>query len=328
MEFSKADSTFEKDFNLLQLFYCFYCKSPSKDKYNSSKLRKIICKTEAYCISSKTFDQNINELNEKIRSGNAYFSNPAFQSPNFLSSTSSSHSQIFYRRLPFCLNLTGQEYKEQKESETLQKSREKLYNIFFKQASLPPTFQSYIFEIRNFYMPPFFTPLFVGIVGSLKKEKTSWESFRKNALEISEIFYSENHPEINEFIPEAKDMRVSLYNFWLELHFPDELFNLIEKYEEIIKTNNDPLLSHNLTVFMSKFQQLNFLTRTGQKKFLLYMDDLLQQYLNTPLIDPDTCSLRDIDLSREFFNSLVAIQSSEQEYLHLYSKIHNSITQK
>lgn len=306
----KNEYTYESEFRLLQIFANFSQLSDSQEGFfNSTKLRRLISNSDSPCISLKTFDKNIQLLNSRI--SNDTKENPVFQTCAKFKNQPL-HADIFYRRLPLCLCCDLSEktlFNKQDTDDSVIKFYEKLNRILRLNASAPS--HIYTFDIHNLYMPPFFTPLFIGIVGSLKKEKSSWKSFRESALEISEAFYNENHSEINQFLPDDFDNRNDLYTYWLEIHFPDPLFDLLSEFDKIISSGIDPILSHNLNCLASSLSDDIFLTRIKTKDFLQHLKDVLDLYLNTPMINPATLERRNIDIFEEYKNSLQEAHTKE-----------------
>lgn len=320
--FELSSTLCEQDFKNLQLFHMYYFKWNAS--YNSSKLRTLIDKAEVPCISTKTFDSNLKLINIGIRDiiTGKRNSNPVYLPaiPDTL------YSQFFYCRLCYCLLLEGNELKYQVEEQVLKKSREKIQTIVsadsllrdcdWNTSNVSP--HDYIFDIHKFNMPPFFAPLFVGIVGSVKKGKNSWLSFKKSVLYIAESFYLEEHHDINQFLPDDKEVRRSLYNYWIEAYYSDEAFNFVEELTKITQKYDDPIFSYNLRLLIGNLSELVFLTTSGRKSFCEYMHKILDQYLNTPLIDPHTGKLRNIDLFNEFEYARSTIQNLEKKSLCEY----------
>lgn len=308
--------TCTKEFSLLQSFIKFFNCSDSQDKYlNSTDIRRLIDCADIPCISTKTFDSDIRLLNEKLQP-NKTNRNPVYQTL-LDSETLPLHTCVFYHRLPLCLNLNlyGQElYNEQPEDNEQKEYREKLNSLLGIQFTNPSPTNTYTFDIRNFDMPPFFAPLFVGIIGSLKKEKTSWQSFRKNTLEISDSFCNVNHTEINQFLPDSTDVRRDLYTYWLELYFSDELFDLISEFDKLIH-GNDRILSHNLNIMANILSQELFLTRINQEKFLQHMKTKLELYLNTSLVNLNTKEPNNLDLFNEYSQASQKYHTEENNLL-------------
>ncbi len=292
---------YTKEFSLLQSFSkSFNCSDAQDKRLNSTKIRHLIDCADVPCISTKTFDANIRLLNEKLPCNKANI-NPARQ-PQLRLNDMPLHTYVFYQRLPFCLNLNSYEeelYTKEVENSEQKEHRQKLNLILGLESTKSSPYYFYTFDIHNYYMPPFFAPLFVGILDSLKKEKTSWQSFRKSTLDIADFFCNENHPEVNQFLPENADIRRELYTYWLELYFPDELFDLISEFDKIIH-GNDRILSYNLNIMTDSLSNELFLTRINQEKFLQHMKSKLELYLNTPLANPTIDESKDWTLCKEY----------------------------
>lgn len=310
----KNEYTYESEFRLLQIFANFSQLSNSQEGFfNSTKLRRLISNSDSPCISLKTFDKNIRLLNSRI--SNDTRENPVFQTCTKFKNQPL-HTDIFYRRLPLCLcfNLNGKPlFNKQDTDDSVIKSYKKLNHILSLDTPVPS--HIYTFDIHNLNMPPFFAPLFIGIVGSLKKEKSSWRSFRKTALEISEAFYNENHSEINQYLPDKDDSRKNLYTYWLEIHFPDQLFNLLSEFDKIINSGIDPTLSHNLDCLAPALSDDIFLTRIKTIDFFQHLKDVLNLYLNTPMVNPATLERRNIDILEEYKKSLQ--EAHTEEAIHI-----------
>lgn len=311
---TEKEYTFDEDFRFIQSFsYYFHHEYSETVFFNSTKLRRLISNSDSPCISLKTFDKNIRLLNSRI--SNDTRENPVFQTCAKFKNQPL-HTDIFYRRLPLCLCFDLSEknlFNKQDTDDSVIKFYEKLNRILSLDTSAPS--HIYTFDIHNLYMPPFFAPLFIGIVGSLKKEKSSWRSFRKTALEISEAFYNENHSEINQYLPDKDDSRKNLYTYWLEIHFPDQLFNLLSEFNKIINSGIDPILSHNLNCLAPALSDDIFLTRIKTIDFFQHLKDVLNLYLNTPMINPATLERRNIDIFEEYKKSLQ--EAHTEEAIHI-----------
>ena len=289
--------TYDNELKLLQLFSNLFHSTDTEDAFlNSTKLRHIINNSDTPCISLKTFDEGIHLLNKKFSTRTS--ENPVFQNYAEFKNLPL-HTDVFYLRLPLCL--------------CFDLNRKVLFNKHETDDAAPSHIHT--FDIHNLYVPPFLAPLFVGIIGSLKKEKSSWRSFRKTVLEISESFYNENHLEINQYLPEAADIRKDLYTYWLEIHFPDPLFDLLAEFDKIITSGIDPMLSHNLQYLASTLSEEIFLTRIKTNDIFQKLKDILELYLTTPMIDPKTLELRNLDLFKEYETTLQ--KSRTEEILHI-----------
>ena len=318
----KNKYTYDKEFKLLQAFANFsLLVNPQKEHFNSTKLRHLINDSDVQCISLKTFDQGIRLLNEKFSTITS--TNPVFLKHSELNGLPL-HTRVFYQRLPLCLCLpmSSQElYDKQLITDEQKEKKERLDSLLGLSPSNDSTAYAYTFDIHNFDMSPFFAPLFIGIIGSLSKEKSTWKKFRENALVISEAFYNENHSEINQYLPENADMRIDLYDYWLEIHFSDKLFNLLSKFDDIINNGNDRTLSFNLNILADGLSEDIFLTRVNQNIFLQHIDKTLKLYLDTPMIDPTTHKPRKLDLLKEYETALQKIRTEEIWLIQkLYSK--------
>ena len=289
------------EFKFLQSFKEYFFHVDSKEELlNSTKIRHLIDCSDIPCISTKTFDSSIRILNKELQN-NKTIINPAFQTP-LTSKPLPLHTKVFYHRLPFFLNLNLYElelYNKQPQDIAQKNYREKLNLLLGLQFSDPSPIYTYTFDIHKFYMPPFFAPLFVGVIGSLSKEKQGWQKFRESTLLISDSFCNENHPEINKFLPKSTDVRNDLYTYWLELYFSDTLFNLISEFDELMHVN-DVILSHNINIMTNSLSQEQFFTRINQEKFLQHMKTKLKLYRKTPLVNPITNELSNLDLCEEY----------------------------
>lgn len=311
---TEKEYTFDEDFRFIQSFSYYFHRDYSETVFfNSTKLRRLISNSDSPCITLKTFDKNIRLLNSRISSDTR--KNPVFQTCAKFKNQPL-HTDIFYRRLPLCLCFDLSEktlFNKQDTDDSVIKFYEKLNRILSLDTSAPS--HIYTFDIHNLYMPPFFAPLFIGIVGSLKKEKSSWKSFRKSALEISEAFYNEKHLEINQFLPDDFEIRNDLYIYWLELHFPDQLFNLLSEFDKIISSGIDPILSHNLNCLAPALSDDIFLTRIKTIDFFQHLKDVLNLYLNTPMVNPATLERKNIDIFEEYKKSLQ--EAHTEEAIHI-----------
>lgn len=311
---AEKEYTFDNDFRLIQSFSYYFPRDYSETVFfNSTKLRRLISNSDSPCISLKTFDENIRLINSRIP--NNASENPVFRTYAKFKNQPL-HTDIFYRRLPLCLcfDLNGKTlFNKQDTDDSVIKSHEKLNHILGLDTPVPS--HIYTFDIHNLNMPPFFAPLFIGIVGSLKKEKSSWRSFRKTALEISEAFYNENHSEINQYLPDKDDSRKNLYTYWLEIHFPDQLFNLLSEFDKIINSGIDLILSHNLNCLAPALSDDIFLTRIKTIDFFQHLKDVLDLFLNTPMINSETLERRNIDIFEEYKKSLQ--EAHTEEAIHI-----------
>ncbi len=288
---------YNKDFELLQSF-AKYSNLNSKF-FNSTDLRRFVNNEEGVCSTLKTFDKGIRILNEKL-SYNTPCKNPIFQKPSEIYATPL-HANVFYTRLSSCLNIKlddGQKSSAEKNSSLL---NEQIFSDSFAH--------TYIFDIHKFYMPPFFTPLFIGIVCSVTKGNISWEKFRKNVLSISESFYYINHKEISSFLPPESEM-MDLYEYWLELHFPNELYNFINDLDKAMNSS-DRILSYNLNFIADALAKDLFFFRITQKSFLKQFGETLKDYQNTPLVDPTTMKPNNFDLIQGY-NEMAALYHNKE----------------
>ena len=318
----KNKYTYDNDIKLLQTFStCLQISNQQEGLFNSTNLRNLIDVSDVQCISLKTFDQGIRLINKKLSTSTS--KNPVFLKQSELNSLPL-HTRVFYQRLPLCLcfSMSNQElYNKQPVSNEPKEKEEKLDSLLgFSHPSDGSTSHAYTFDIHNFHMPPLLAPLFIGIIGSLSKEKSTWKKFRKTALEISEAFYNEKHPEINLFLPKDADKRMDLYDYWLDIHFPDELFNLLSKFDNIINDGHDRILSYNLNILADELSQDIFLTRINQNMFLQHIAKTLELYLTTPMVDPTTLKPRDLDLLKEHDS---AFQKFRVEEICLLQNLHS-----
>lgn len=316
----KDEYSYYNELKFFQLYATSFLPANSIDKqthdklFNSTKIRHLLDSTDSSAISLKTYDAGINSLNINLPH-KTISANPIFQNPSEKNDTSL-HTCIFFQRLAFCLNLNLYEktlYNKQPKNEEVTESRKHLHSLL-NLSIAEEFFCQYTFDIHNFYMPPLFVPLFVGIVGSLKKEKSSWKSFRENVLNISESFYLGNYQEIIAFIPNDDAARKDLWTYWIELYFPDDLYNLIEKFDNLIH-NNDRILAYNLNYLVDKLANDIFFTRIDLKNFINHLDIKLDQYLSTPLVDPITLKHNNLDLCKEYWESSCKFHAREMACL-------------
>lgn len=313
--------TYENEFGLLQSFMDFFyiTTDSEKDFFNSTQLRRLIDDSDIPCISLKTFDTGIRLINEKLN----ITKNPLLTQSELNSSPL--HTRVFYQRLPscLCLPMSSQKLYDKKLKD---KKHKEIIDLLLVLHTSNFSSYTYTFDIHKFCMPPFLAPLFIGIIGSLKKGKKSWKNFRESVLEIIEAFYNGNSynekpPKINQFLPENADTRMDLYTYWLEIHFPDELFSLLSKFDKIINNDNDRILSYNLKILADGLFKDIFLTRNKQNGFLQHIAQTLESYLNTPMIDPITFEPKRPDLCEECESSLRKFHTEEIILIQeLYSK--------
>lgn len=328
---------FIEDFKLLNLFNNYYYKYFNEDLYyTSSKLRAMIDKEDFPCITLKTYDSGIKLLNSELNFANNWKEhniNLACQSID-QSKIIPLHTRIFFQRLPSCFNLFEKELYEYKGEAEEHKHHREIFNkkfgfledqyIFPENNGSAISSYNYAFKIQKHKMPPFFAPLFIGIVGSLKKEKTNWKNFREHALNLAEEFYKEEYQKINVFIPNDENKRKSLYTYWLELFYPDELFNLITEIDKMIFQHSDLIFSYNLCILSDAISYVPFLTRIGTKMFCQWINITISDYKKTPTIDSDTGKLQNIDLFTKFDKIRCYIQNYESNILRTYRHELNS----
>lgn len=327
---TNIESLIIEDLKLLSSFNEYYQKNCDEGScYTPSKLRTMIEKAEVPCISSKTYDSGIKLLNNELdylNNWKYHNSNPVYESIDRSEKEKKPlHTQIFFQRLPHCLLLFGQELYKYKKEDEVSKQQTETFNRAFGLHKFQDNNSSYnsphdyILRIQQFKMPPFFAPIFIGIVGALKKEKTNWKTFRNHALGLAEDFYNEGDKSINIFLSKDKDTRESLYAYWLELFYPDELFALFENISEMTIHASDPIISYNLYILSSSLSGILFLTRTGIKMFCQDFGNTLLEYRRTPMIDPDTGKSRNIDLYKELMKKSYQIQNYEANILQIIS---------
>lgn len=275
-----TEYTYAIDFELIKAFTnYFYNAYSAKDSVNSSKLRRILAEPDSACLSTKTYDDHIKLLNKQL--------NPALQSNPELK-TQPLHTTVFYKRLPFflCFDLYGAAlYGEESPNDTDIESR-KNPNSLLNLHNYNPASCLYPIDIHKLYMPSFFAPLFIGVIGGLSKEKSSWNNFKKNVLEISTEFiqdsteFNQKCPdkkiEINKYLPKEDTVRNDLYTYWLEIHFPDELFDLLKTSENIINHEIDRIFAYNLSILVSTLSNDIFLTRIKAKEFWQNLGNIIK----------------------------------------------------
>lgn len=308
---SEEITEYGKDFELLKSFVS-YNNRKCNEVFNSTDLRRFMFDQSgnSFITSDKTYDKGIRILKEKF-SCDTIGKNPVFQKPSEY--TIPLHTYVFNTRLASCLNINCSKlYTKQELPDDLRLSSKKIASLVNAENFSVPFSHTFVFDIHNYNMPPFFVPLFVGIVCSLTKNlpkienvccnkpkiKNVLNNFRTTVLSISESFYYTEHKNINRFLPEKKEL-LNLYTYWLELYFPDELFIFIEEQRNVIFSNNYTL-SRNLIIIINKFAEEWFLNRIDQKSFLEQYQTLVTEYLRTPSFDTATNSLNNFDLIQKY----------------------------
>lgn len=330
INFDTEDSTLLQDMELLQLSLKYFVDSNWKQTDNSSKLRHFISTTEPYYLSLTTYDNNIKLLNKElndIKDGKQYFSNPVFMDIKSASSTPPLNTRIFYNRLYFYLTQNGQNlFKEQTLNDEQKKHRELLNTFLNKrlkqydeqltnlQTDNGISIHDYIFDIKLLEIIPPFSPLFFGIVGSLGKTK-NWKNFKENARFISNHFYADYCNKSDELSELHHDNGSSLYSYWLDILFPDELFDLTLEFDRIIHQATDPFgssLRYNLNLLAGEFPKIIFLTRIGQKNFYQHIKETVDEYLHSTLVNST------VDIFDEFTNARNTIDNNENDFFISY----------
>lgn len=275
-----TEYTYAIEFELIKTFTDYFYKAyTAKNSVNSSKLRRILADSDSACLSTRTYDDHIKLLNKQL--------NPVFQF-NSKSKIQPLHTTVFYKRLPFflCFDLYGAAlYREEPPNDTDIESR-KTPNSLLNLHNYNPASCLYPIDIHKLYMPSFFAPLFIGVIGGLSKEKSSWRSFRENVLEISAEFiqnsteFNQKCPdikiEINKYLPKEDKEREVLYTYWLEKHFPDELFDILITSEDIINHGTDRIFAYNLSILVSNLSNDLFLTRIRAKEFWQNLGNIIK----------------------------------------------------
>lgn len=265
LNFDTEDASLARDIELLELTQKYF--SNNKEwVYTSSKLRHILDNVRYPAVSLKTFDKGVKILNENLNR-----KNPASDIQS-ISATYPIHTYVFYKRL--YIYLIGKE-----------QSLLNCGNINYISNTPFPPYYGHIFDIRKPRVSPSFSPLFVGLIGSLNKEK-DWRKLKENTLLIAQGFYADDYQQLDKFYPSYQDNGETLYKYWLDVLFPDELFDLTLKIEQkIIQTYETLLfdLRHNLYLLAESLINVMFKTRTGQKEFYQHMSNKLNEYTNSSI---------------------------------------------
>ena len=307
MNYNAEDPTLTQDIKFLLLSQKYFFNKQAWI-YNSSDLRHFIKETDYTAISLTTYDKYINILNEK-------FTFPAcvdvYPKPSRSKPKSELHTQVFYTHLYTYLTKIGQNlHKKQTISNAQQEHFEKNDNFASQSYNTPNLLPyNYAFEIKQLKMSPSFSPLFVGLIGSLGKEK-NWRRFKESVLNIADVFYIDEYKKFSEFYPLYQDNGKALYTYWLDILFPDELFDLtLEIDQRIISTYGTLQFSdeHNLHLLAGYLSDVMFKTRTRQKEYYQYVSDRLNDYLNSP-----------IELSNDFIKTRDKIINFENDIFHRY----------
>ena len=297
IRFDAEDSTISQDITLYQLSYRLFFNN-QEDTYDSSKIRHLIDNVAYPSISLKTYDTHIKSLNEKLNE-EIYFQNPANIDVKHGFSASPLHTQVFYRRLYIYLTSIKQNLFDERTANTDQREHLERMDSFLKPRiqqygggdyitcqphntlTLMP--YDYSFNIKNFKMAPLCSPLFVGLVGSISKEN-DWKNLKKNSLELASEFYRNEYQEFTEDISLNQDKLKELCAYCQDVLFPDELYELTLKFDQIIQETYGTFafdLRHNLYLLAESFPNIRLITRTGQKNFYQHVSNTVGDYYNS-----------------------------------------------
>lgn len=326
ISFDAEDSTISQDITLFQLSYILFFNNQG-DTYDSSKIRHHIENVVYSTISLKTYDTHIKSLNEKLNKS-IYFQNPVNIDVKHDFSASPLHTQVFYRRLYIYLTSIGQNLFDERTANTDQREHLEKMDSFLKTriqhysggdyiACQPyntpiPMPYDYSLNIKNLKMAPACSPLFVGLVGSISKEN-DWKNLKKNSLELASELYRNEYQEFTKHFSLNQDKMEELYIYCLDMLFPDELYELVLKFDQIIHKTYDTLafdLRHNLNLLAESFPDIRFITRTGQKTFYQYISNTIDEYYNSY-----PCNSQ-INIFDEFTNAWETIAHLEKDLLN------------
>lgn len=269
--------------------------------YTISNLKHFL--DDEYCprppVSQTTFNKGLRILNKKLC--RKTLGDPINKNMASIPTTSPIHTQIFYNRLFTYLFNKGQ-------------SLLNYVNTGYTSNMPSPFFSDNYFGSKNeeFLISPSFTPLFVGLIGSLSKEK-DWRKLKDNTLSIARGFYTDAYKETEEsgiFNPNYHDGCRNLYKYWLDILFPDELFDLTLKFEQIIYQTYETMffdLRHNLYLLSDKLPNIIFKSRIGQRRFYCYMTNKLDEFLDFP-------RNYQINLTNEFAYAQITIHIYEDSF--------------
>ena len=299
ISFDAEDTLLTEDIKLLNLTQEFF--SNNKEwVYTSSKLRHILDNVRYPAVSLKTFDKGIKILNENLNRKNLASDIQA------ISAMYPIHTYVFYKRLYIYLIGKGQ-------------SLLNCGNIAYTTNTPFPPYYGHIFDIRKSRVSPSFSPLFVGLIGSIRKEK-DWRKLKENTLQIACGFYTDDYQELDKFYPSYQDNGETLYTYWLDALFPDELFDLTLKIEQKIIQSYETILfdlKHNLYLLTESLIYVMFKTRTGQKEFYQHMSNKLDEYTNS--------SIKLLDEFTNIRNTIIKLESDVFIRYKSQNTSHNSI---
>lgn len=122
-----------------------------------------------------------------------------------------------------------------------------------------------LFDANDIIFSPHFFPLFVSIVSSLGKDTQDWKNIKTNILNILTSFFA-CIPNVSQYIgPLEIRTAMSLYKVWLNLCFPDTLFQLSSSINSI---NSEIYMgSYFRSFFKDNLHELFFSTLAGQNFF-------------------------------------------------------------
>lgn len=141
------------------------------------------------------------------------------------------------------------------------------------------------FKVTHAFFPTYITTV---RLDSLKK---NWNSFKKECLEQSFQIYTNamNYSEEDVRVENGLNINFTsniclgkiyfFLSYWIDLVFPDKLYELALKVEKIIKAENDYTTSHylayNLKIFLFTTAQTTFITHGYQD---IYLDNITNAF--------------------------------------------------
>lgn len=143
-----------------------------------------------------------------------------------------------------------------------------------QENSCPPV------ELRHLQVTHDFFPYYISLICSDSK-KTNWYNLKENILDISQTFFK-NYATIYQSAVSPVE-RDSLIKYWLELTFPNKLYDLTLQISDILtKEINYPTyrtLKLNLGLFLEYVSGTTFRTLTLQDEFINTAAERLSLFL-------------------------------------------------
>ena len=178
-----------------------------------------------------------------------------------------------------------------------------------------PLSKEYLDWLKSINMTCNFYPLFIGLLSSRISNQSNWKTYKKNvldhALNIFEVYKKPSCPTL----PLEIETNENLYSYWLNLVFPNEMYESLKKIDTYIKKNRSfspkDYICENLLYLVHRISNTYFISLSLQTDFYMEFLPCLSEFIETNSFHFHGY-LVEKDIS-DFYSSLLEVYKNREE---------------